>query len=467
MARRRPPPYLSAAMSPSPAVDSSEPSEPSHATVWRLAVPVTLANLTIPLLGAVDTAVMGRMPDASYIGGVAIGALIFSFVYWGFGFLRMGTTGFVAQALGAGDKQEIRAVLGRAVLIGLVLAAALILLREIIASVAFALLDASDVVEALAGSYFEIRIWGAPGALFFYVSLGWLFGMQRMGAALALTAWMNGLNIALNLLFVLGLGLGIEGVAFASLIAEWSAIPAGLLLMRGSLKRLGVRWRDVTIFDRAKILALVRVNADIFIRTVCLIFAFAWFTAQGARLGDLTLAANAILLNFQTIMAYGLDGFAHAAETLVGNAVGGRRRSAFRAAVKISTQWALAIALTFTIVYAVAGIAIIELMTDLANVRSAAADYLIWAIASPLVSVWSFQLDGIFVGATRTAEMRNGMLLSLAGLLIAGYALVPFWGNHGLWLALLFFLALRAVTLGFWLPRIDRQLADEAAGAKA
>lgn len=432
----------------------------SNRRIWRLAAPVILSNLSVPMLGAVDTAVMGHLPDPAYLGGVAVGGLIFSYIYWGFGFLRMGTTGLAAQAFGAGDRAELRAIFLRAALTALLVGLAVLALQTVIARVAFGLLEASAEVERLAGVYYGVRIWGAPAALLQYVVIGWLFGLQRMGAALALTVAVNMLNILLSLWFVIGLGWGIEGVALGTLIAEWGGALLGIALVAPRLARIGRG--NARVLDRERLLRLLRVNGDIFVRTLCLVTAFAWFTAEGARLGDVVLAANAVLLTFQTFMAYGLDGFAHATETLVGSALGARDRRAYRSAVLISTRWAALVALACTLAYLAAGGAIIRTLTGLEEVRATAAAFLPWAIVSPLVSVWSFQLDGIFIGATRTAEMRNGMLLSLAGFLALAAILVPLWDNHGLWLAFVLFMALRAATLGIWLPRIIRDLPERA-----
>ncbi|MDJ0947595.1 MAG: MATE family efflux transporter [Alphaproteobacteria bacterium] len=430
-----------------------------HKRVWALAGPVMLSNVSIPLLGAVDTAVMGHLPDPAYIGGVAIGALIFSYIYWGFGFLRMGTTGFTAQAFGAQDADEIRAVLGRAVLLALGLSAMLLALQAPLGWIAFAVLEASADVESLAAQYFRIRIWSAPATLITYATVGWLFGLQRMMVAVLLTVVMNGLNIALDLYFVIGLGWGIEGVAYATLIAEWSAAGLGAVVLIRQLGKVGGRWRWAPIADRGRLFGLVRVNFDIFIRTLCLLSAFAVFTAQGARLGDVVLAGNAILMQFQAFTAYALDGFAHAAEALVGRSIGARDRRELRHVVRISSLWAGIFAGLFAAVYLLAGDIIIGLLTSIAEVRATAAAYLPWVIVMPLLSVWSFQLDGIFIGATRGPEMRNGMLLSFGGFLLGVWTLLPLWGNHGLWLALALFMCLRGITLGLWYPRVERAAA--------
>ena len=433
-----------------------QPQRLTHQRVWRLAGPVILSNLSVPLLGAVDTAVMGHLPDPAYIGGVAIAQIIFNYLYWGFGFLRMGTTGLTAQAFGARDSDEMRALLARAGLIALIIALALLLLQGPIGQAAFLILEASDKVEDQARIYYAIRIWGAPATLAVYAIIGWLFGQQRMIGAVVVTVVMNTINIVLDLLFVIGFGMGIDGVALATVIAEYSGVALGLVLVGFRLHRIGGVWLRKRILDRAKLIALVRVNADIFVRTLCLVTGFAWFTAQGARFGDEILAANAILMTFMMFAGYGLDGFAHAAEALVGNALGARDRRALSRAVRLTTIWAAIVAAGFTLVYALAGPLIIAAMTNIEAVRVLAMTYLPWAVMIPVCAVWSFQLDGIFIGATRTAEMRNGMILSLAGLLVLGYTLMPIWANHGLWLAMLCFMILRALTLGLWYPRIPR-----------
>ncbi len=437
--------------------DEPRGRESSFARVFRLAAPIIVSNVSVPLLGAVDTAVVGHLPDPAYLGGVAVGSTIFSFLYWGFGFLRMGTTGFVAQARGAGDDAEIRAVLGRALLTAAALGLLLIALQGPIRSMALGLVGASPAVDDSAAGYVAVRIWSAPATLANYALLGWLFGMQRPKTALVLLVLTNGLNIVLDLWFVVGLGWGVPGVAGASVIADYAASGLGLwLILRTLPGRTG--WERRRLFERARLFALVRVNRDIFLRTLCLVFAFAWFTVQGARLGDLTLAANAVLLNLQSIMAYGLDGFAFAAEALVGGAVGARDRRAFSAAARAAALWSLGLAAVLAAIYAAFGSAIVALFTDLPEVRAAAALYLPWMVASPLVSVWSYVLDGIYVGATRTAEMRNGMAIALAVYLLVAAFAVSAWGNHGLWLAFLVLMVMRAATLAAWLPRVLRSI---------
>ena len=443
-----------------PAATSTLPAAGEwHGRVWRLAAPMILANVSVPLLGAVDTAVVGHLPEAYYLGAVAVGAVVFTFIYWGFGFLRMGTTGLTAQALGAGDADEVRASLARAVLIALVLSVGILVLQWPLAWAAFELFEASTEVETLAQSYFSIRIWGAPAALANYAFLGWFVGMQRMRAALGLQVFMNALNIALDLWFVLGLGWGVEGVAVATAISEYSAVILGVWIVRRMLAPLGGQFVRARILDRDRIRRTLAVNRDIFIRTICLLLGFAYFTAIGARMGDAMLAANAVLMNFLSIMAYGLDGFAHAAEALVGGAVGTRDRKAFRAAVRVTTIWAAIIAALVVVAYGVLGDVLIAGLTGLPEVRSLAGEYLVWAVAYPVVAVWAFQLDGIFIGATRGPDMRNAMIVSLIVFVVATAVLVPMWGNHGLWLSMLIFAGARTISLGARLRAVERSVA--------
>ncbi len=429
--------------------------------VWHLAGPIILSNVSVPLLGAVDTAVVGHLPGAHYIGGVAIGSLIFSFVYWGFGFLRMGTGGLTAQAYGAGNADEVRSVFARAALLALILGLVVLILQWPVGELAFLLLDASDDVEELAQSYYAIRIWGAPAALLNYAMVGWFIGIRDARSALIMQVAMNGTNIVLDLWFVMGLELGVEGVAWATLISEVGAIAIGAILMGRNLWRVGGTWKIPEIFDGARLARLLAVNRDIFIRTLGLQLSFAAFTAIGARMGDAVLAANAVLMIFQSIMAYALDGFAHAAEALAGGYLGAGKRAEFRHAVKVSSLWALAFAAFFTVLYGLFGGLIIDAITDISEIRLLAREYLLWTIVSPFVSVWSFQLDGIFIGATRTADMRNAMLQAVVVYAAALVLLVPAFGNHGLWAALMVLMVARAVTLGIRYPALERSI-DQA-----
>ena len=432
-------------------------SRPSHGEVWRLAWPIILSNSSVPLLGAVDTAVVGHLPDAHYIGAVAIGAMMFSFLYWGFGFLRMGTTGFVAQAAGQQDPDEIRAVMGRALLLSLIISAFVLALQSVVLWTALNLIDSSAAVEAGASDYFSIRVWGAPAVLANYALMGFFIGTKNTRAALMVQIFMNGMNIVLDLFFVLGLGWDVAGVATATLISEVSACLFGAYLVRRHLLRLGGIWVRSSLFAGGKITQLLRVNFDIFIRSILLIFAFAYFTAQAASKGDTTLAAVAVLMNFMHIMAYGLDGFAFATEGMVGSALGARKPALLREIVMVSSFWALIVATIYALVYALFGPSLINLLTSIPEVREQANDFLPWMMVAPLISIWSYQLDGIFIGALQSKEMRNGMLISFVLYMIGMQVFDNFWGADGLWAALMLFMAARGVTLALVYPRVERR----------
>lgn len=418
-----------------------------HADVWRLAGPMILSNLTIPTLGMVDTAVVGHLSEPYYLGAVAIGGLIFSFIYWAFGFLRMGTTGQIAQAHGRADHSETRSTLVRAALLALLLSLLLIVLQGPIHWLAMGLLDASSEVEHYAGEYYFIRIWSAPATLFSYVLIGWFLGMQNARGPLYLLLVINITNIMLDLLFVWGLGMDVDGVALASVIAEYLGVFVGLWLVARELKKYPGQWLRQQILDAAKLGQMLVLNHNIFIRTVCLIFSFAFFTAQGARYGDVVLAANAVLMNFQTFMAYGLDGFAHAAEALVGKAIGQRDKSQFKRAIHTAAVWSIGISVCFVLLYALFGKMLINLLTDIEDIRNVAYLFLPWLVISPVLSVWSYLYDGIFIGGTRSVEMRNAMLISTFLCYLPAWYLFQPLGNHGLWAALIVFMIARGITM--------------------
>ena len=427
-----------------------------HRRVWRIAGPIMLSNVSTPLIGIVDTAVVGHLDHAYYIGAVAIGALIFSFLFWGFGFLRMGTTGLTAQARGAGDRELVQATLLRAMLLGIAVGGALLLLREPLAWMCFTLLKASPEVENFAGQYFDIRIWSAPAALANYVLLGWLIGIGRTGLVFALQLVLNGINVALDLLFVVGFGWGVAGVAAASLVAEISALAVGLVMVGVMLRGMGNRLRLAMLSNVAAFRRLLSVNRDIFIRTLCLVGSFAYFKARGAELGDLVLAANAVLFNLFLFLSYALDGYAFAAEALTGERAGARDNRGFRLAVRATSVWALGTSVLFTLAYFAAGPLMIDALTDIESVRAAARTYLPWAAVLPVLAVWCFQFDGIFVGATWGPAMRNTMIVSTAIYLVAVWIAVPIWGNHGLWLALAIFMSARGATMAVAYPGLAR-----------
>jgi multidrug resistance protein, MATE family len=418
----------------------------THGRVLRIAGPIVLSNATVPLLGAVDTAVIGQLGDAASLGAVGIGAVILATLYWAFGFLRMSTSGLAAQAEGAGDGAERSAVLLRALIVGGAAGLVLVLAQVALFAGAFAIAPASDRVETLAGQYLAIRIWGAPATIALYALTGWLVGLGRTRGVLVLQLWQNGLNIGLDLWFVLGLGLGVPGVAYATLIAEWTGLALALWLARdafGPAFRAGL----ARLGDRLALRRMFTASRDIMGRTVLLQLSFTSFVFLGARFGDVTLAANQVLMQFLEITAFALDGFAFAAEALIGQAVGARSRDATRAAGRICMQWGIGGAAGLALVFAVAGPAIIDLMTTSPEVRETARAYLPWLVAAPLIGVAAWVYDGIFIGAMLTGDMLRAMLLSVAVYAVALAALVPLGGNHGLWAALMVLNGVRTFTL--------------------
>lgn len=428
----------------------------TRARVFTIAWPIILSNLSTPLLGLVDTAVVGHLGDPALIGAIAVGGMIFSFLYWGFGFLRMGTTGLVSQAYGSGDAVEVRASFYRAYGIGAAIGITLLLAQGPIGMLAFTLIDGSTGVETAASTYFTIRILGAPLSLAHLAVVGFLLGRQHTTQLLFLQLLLNGTNILLDIVFVVVLDMGVAGVAAATVIAELVAIVFGTVMVVRTLQKDGnLAVSRARLFDMDALRQMFSVNRDIMIRTLCLIFAFAWFTNEGAQAGDTVLAANAILMQFVTFSAFFLDGFALAAETLVGNAVGSRDAVRLGQSIRFSTELGAATALLLTVLIAAAGPAVIALLTTAPGVIDMAATYLPWAIAAPLTSIWCYLLDGIFIGATRTSEMRNAMVISLVAYLAVWYALTPL-GNHGLWAALMFYFLARAGSLYAYLPAVYR-----------
>lgn len=425
---------------------------------WRLVIPIILTNLTVPILGIVDTAVVGHLPGPEYLGAVAVGSLIFSIIYSSMLFLRMGTTGLTAQSLGAEDHGEVRAWVIRGVVLSFAIGALLIAAQSLIGTLLLGWVGASDDVRPLAEEYFFIRVWSAPATLLNFAILGWFLGIQKPKAALLTQALLNGINIILDLWFVIGLDLGVAGVAMATLIAEFVGAFYGLYLVHHYAKPLADHWNIKRALERDKLLRMIRVNGDIFIRSLCLQGSIFLFTSHGARQGDVILASNALLLQFTSFNAYALDAFANAAEALAGKAYGAGSKNDFRAAVIASSRWALVFALFFAALYAAIGPLLIDALTSVEDVRQTARIYLPWLIVSPLIAVWSFQLDGVYIGATKTVAMRNAMIISLAIFYPCLLLLLPTMGNHGLWFAFMIFFAMRGITLGIWYPRVERDL---------
>ena len=419
-----------------------------------MAIPIVLANATIPILGAVDTAVVGQLGLAVPIGAVGIGAIIITAIYWLFGFLRMGTTGLTAQAIGSGDKPETSALLVRGVIIGFTAGLILIIAQVPIFLGALQLSPASMEVESLAQKYLQIRVYSAPAAIALFGITGWLIAKEKTRAVLLLQLVLNGINIALDLVFVLKLGWGVEGVAIATLIAEWSGLIFGLWLAREGFNN--GYWKNwLQIFDRARLVQMAKVNSDIMIRSILLEISFVSFLFLGSSFDDATLAANQVLIQFLNITAYALDGFAFAAEALVGQALGAKNRPLFRRAVVMTSQWGLGSVILMALAFFVFGNSIINIMTTAQDVRTVGYEYLPWMVIAPLAGAAAWMLDGIFIGATRTADMRNMMFISFCIYLIALAILLPKYANHGLWASLIIFSLARGITLGFKYPRLE------------
>lgn len=428
--------------------------EITHRRILHVALPIVLSNATVPILGAVDTGVVGQLGEAAPIGAVGIGAIILAGLYWIFGFLRMGTTGLTAKAKGAGRQGEVAAMLTRAVMIGLVAGVVLILGQVWFFQAAFWLSPASPEVETLAGTYLHIRIWSAPAAIALYGLTGWLIAQERTKAVLVIQLWMNGINILLDLWFVLGLGWGVEGVAIATVFAEVSGCALALWLCRDVFDNPA--WKEKTrVFDPVALREMGVVNGDILIRSLLLQAIFMSFLFLGADFGDDTLAANQVLLQFLYITAYALDGFAFAVETLVGQAFGAKDRAALRRATYLASFWAVLGSLFMGAIYLLFGGAIIDIMTTSEVLRALARSFLPWVIVSPILGVAPFMLDGVFIGATQTRDMRNMMFVSTVIYAIALAAFVPLLDNHGLWLALMISFAARGATLALRYPALE------------
>lgn len=418
-------------------------------------MPVVLSNATVPILGAVDVGVVGQMGEAVPIGAVAMGAIILSTVYWIFGFLRMGTAGLVGQAEGAEDRAEVSAILTRALLIAGGGGLLLILLQIPIFAAAFVLSPASPEVESLARDYLAIRIWTAPAAIAVYALTGWLVAMERTTGVFWVQLVMNGVNILLDLIFVLGFDWGVTGVAYATVIAELTGAGLGIWLCRDAFRH--PEWANPQrVFDRLKLIRMALLNIDILLRSAMLMGIFTSFVFLGAQFGDVTLAGNEVLMQFMYITAYAMDGFAFAAEALIARAIGQGNIRRLRKSALYCSFWGLITCIGYAIFFAFAGNWLIAVMAKSAEVQADAAIYLPYMVAAPILGCAAWMLDGIFIGATQGRDMRNMMVLSLIIYVIAVLTLIPSYGNHGLWMSLLISFIARGITLGFRYPKLER-----------
>ena len=428
-------------------------SLPQNRDVWRIAAPMMLSNISVPLVGMVDTGVTGHLDSAVYLGAVAIGATIFGFLYSGVNFLRMGTTGITAQRFGAGDNDGLKVALGQALVVALAIAAILIVLQVPIVALATKVLGPDPDVAVFASEYFFIRIWSAPATLANYALIGWFLGLQNARVPLYIVLTINLTNILLDLVFVYLLGMKVDGVAAASVIAEFSGLAVGASFALRDLRRRGGHLLLSNLTTLKEYAQFFAVNANLFVRTMALIFTFTFVTAAGARQGSLILAANAILMNIMHLMAFALDGLAHAAEALVGKAIGARDKEALRRAVTLSLRWSLYFALGFSVFFHFVGPWLVGMLTDLPQVIATTLRYLPWMTLMPLIAVWSYLYDGVFVGATRSRDMRDIMVVSSFLVFVPAFYVFEFMGNHGLWLALALFLASRGIGMHYFYRR--------------
>ncbi|NGN99152.1 MATE family efflux transporter DinF [Grimontia sp. S25] len=419
-----------------------------HIRVFSLAFPMVLSNITVPLLGLVDAAVIGHLDHAWYLGGVAVGSTMIAVTFWLLGFLRMATTGLTAQAYGADDKTGLANVFLQGISLAWLLALAIIAVHPLIADWVFSYSDASAEVKRYADQYFSVRIWSAPAALTNLVIMGWLLGAQNAKKPMMLLIVINVINIVLDVLFVVGFGWKVQGAAAASVIADYSGMALGLYFVAQRWKQEMLpaplaQWKKAS----AGMGRLLKLNRDIFLRSLCLQLAFTFMTFQGATLGDNVVAANAVLMNFLMLVSFAMDGFAYAMEAMVGKAIGARNRNELMDSLTATTFWSLVISLLITAAFLIFGEQIVGVISDIPAVREQAFVYLPWLIAMPLVAMWCFLLDGVFIGATRGREMRNTMFVAMAGFFVIWW-LLSGWGNHALWAAMLGFMALRGLTLG-------------------
>lgn len=434
----------------------------NYKNIIRLSIPIILANASAPLLGLADTATIGQTAHATELGAISLAGLIFSFVYWGFGFLRMGTTGFIAQAHGKSDRDEVLSVVFRSVILGLGIGVLLILLQFLIGSFSLWMLSASEEVKDLVADYFYIRIYGAPATLITYSILGSLIGMGWTKELMWTQFVLNGINIGLNILFVVGFDMGVKGIALGTLIAEWTALFYGWYLLSKKLKlkspiqRIKELW--LQIIDKLKIIAMFKLNADIMIRTFALLGGFAWFANEGAKFGDTTLAANHVLLQFVSLSAFFLDGFANVIEMYAGRAIGKGDLNLFKQRIRETTHVSGATAVILGLGIILFSPYAISLLTQDLEVQQIAQQHSIYAGIYIIFSFVAFQLDGVFIGATQSKEMRNATLLSLVVLVAVGHILIGFYGNIGLWIAFICFVIFRGIGLGLYLPRLYRNL---------
>ncbi|WNC72045.1 MATE family efflux transporter [Thalassotalea psychrophila] len=421
--------------------------------LFALAIPMILSNITVPLLGLVDTGVIGHLPEAYFLGATAVGAMIITFITWFCGFLRMSTSGLAAQAYGSEDRQQILLVLSRGLVVAFIIGLLMIVLQTPYINASLWLSGGSEQVQFYARQYTEIRIWGFPAALANLVILGWLLGLHKAKFAMWLLIVTNVVNLSLDLLFVLGFNWQIMGIAVATLIAEYSSLILGLYFVA---KTLNVHHKDLiktlaktknTLFNKVSFSPYLKLNRDIVIRTLCLEICFVFITFQGARLGDTVVAANAILLNFLLLISFGLDGIAYGAEARVGRAKGAKDSSALSLAVNTALKYNFMFAIIYSLFFYLFGLEFIKLLSDIPEVVAYASEFLPWIVALPVLACWCYLYDGVYIGLTEAAVMRNSMLVSTFAFFFPCWFILQGYGNHGIWAAFCLFMMARGITL--------------------
>lgn len=410
--------------------------------------------MSVPLLGAVDTALVGHLDQIYYLGALAVGSVIFNFIFWGFGFLRMGTTGLTAQEYGKRDRREMMMILARVQLIAMSIGLLILLLQNPIITLSLYLIESSGEVAEFAKVYYDIRILTAPAVLALYGLNGWFLGMQNAKYPMIITIVLNLLNIFFNILFIYGFGMHVDGVAYGTLISTYLALGLAIVLFLKRYRRYLSHFAKNEIFNKAELVKYFSVNRDIFIRTLCLIFTFSFFTAVSAKQGDMILAANTILLQLWFIASYGIDGFAYAAESLVGRFKGSGNQKEMHSAIYYTLGWGLLLGLSGTVIYFITGNQILHVFTNNIEVIELAQSVLFWTIMAPLVSSICYVLDGVYIGATETKPMRDTMLAATFLVFLPVYHVGTLYlGVHGLWLAMVLFMISRGVALAFYLPK--------------
>ena len=419
-----------------------------------IAIPSIISNITVPLLGLIDVTIVGHLGSAAYIGAIAVGGMLFSMIYWIFGFLRMGTGGLTAQAYGAKNQPEMARILMRSVIISLLLAAALIILQYPIRMAAFTIIDASAEVQRLATQYFHICILGAPATLALYSFNGWFIGMQNSRYPMYIAITQNIVNIAASLLFVLGMHMKVDGVALGTLIAQYSGFVMAVLLWLSHYSPLRIHMKRNGLFEAEAMRRFFTVNRDIFLRTICLVAVTTFFTSTGAAYGDVVLAVNTLLMQLFTLFSYIMDGFAYAGEALTGKCIGERSHTHLRSTVLLLFKWGIGLSAAFTLLYGIGGQGFLNLLTDDSTVISASSEYFYWVLAIPIAGFSAFLLDGICIGATATRIMLKAMIVASVSFFLVYFGARSVLCNHALWMGFIVYLSLRGIMQAYWLRRL-------------